>query len=97
MARPDLLKEEEIEKKLKQVPLWQRDGKIITRELSGANFAATVGMLNAVAVLADTMDHHPDMLIYGWNKLRVSLSTHDRGGLTHLDFDLAKKIDELDF
>ncbi|MCS7170175.1 MAG: 4a-hydroxytetrahydrobiopterin dehydratase, partial [Candidatus Kapabacteria bacterium] len=41
--------------------------------------------------------HHPDLLLYGWNKLRVILSTHDRGGITELDITLAKKIEQLRF
>jgi 4a-hydroxytetrahydrobiopterin dehydratase len=43
------------------------------------------------------MDHHPDVLLYGWNKVRVILSTHDRGGITELDIALAKKIEQLRF
>jgi 4a-hydroxytetrahydrobiopterin dehydratase len=43
------------------------------------------------------MDHHPDLFVYGWNKLRITLSTHDQGGLTILDIQLAKKIDALQF
>jgi 4a-hydroxytetrahydrobiopterin dehydratase len=56
-----------------------------------------VGLLNAIAVVAEAMDHHPDMLLYGWNKLRVMLSTHDRGGITALDIELAKRIEQLRF
>jgi 4a-hydroxytetrahydrobiopterin dehydratase len=54
-------------------------------------------VVNAIALLAETMDHHPDLFVYGWNKLRITLSTHDQGGLTILDIQLAKKIDALQF
>ena len=78
-------------------PFWTLEGNTIIRELVAENFVAAVGILNSVAILAEAMDHHPDILVYGWNKLRITASTHDRGGLTKLDFELAKKIDDLNF
>ncbi len=92
MARPQLLDEKEIQRKLEQFPDWKRKDKTIVREISAANFAAAIGIVNAIAILAESSDHHPDILIYGWNKIRISLSTHDQGGLTDNDFDLAKKL-----
>lgn len=97
MPRPTKLSEEDINIYLKRLPKWQRKGGSIERELVASSFPAIVGVLNAIAVLAETMDHHPDLLIYGWNKLRVTLSTHDQGGLTELDFQLAEKIENLNF
>ncbi|MCS7176275.1 MAG: 4a-hydroxytetrahydrobiopterin dehydratase [Candidatus Kapabacteria bacterium] len=97
MARPPLLAEEELQQALQELPLWQREGNTLVREFVAPNFAAAVGLLNAIAVLAEGMDHHPDLLLYGWNKLRVTLTTHDRGGLTELDIRLAKAIEQLRF
>lgn len=97
MPRPELLKEEKITELLSDFPLWNQDGKVICREIVAANFAAAIGIINSVAIIAEVADHHPDMLIYGWNKIRITLSTHDCGGLTQLDFDLAKKVDNLKF
>lgn len=97
MARPSLLSEAELTEHLQDIPLWRRDGATVVREIQASNFAAAIGLLNAVALLAEAMDHHPDMLIYGWNKVRITLSTHDQGGLTILDVQLAKKIDALSF
>jgi len=48
-------------------------------------------------VIAERMDHHPDILVFGWNKVRFTLSTHDQGGITILDIQLAKHIDGLKF
>jgi 4a-hydroxytetrahydrobiopterin dehydratase len=95
MPRPTLASEEYIQSELGDLPFWTRQERSIVREYAAPNFASVVGLVNAIAVLAEAMDHHPDLLIYGWNKLRVTLSTHDRGGLTELDFRLAKKIEEL--
>lgn len=95
MSRPELLNEKEIEDQLVDFPLWNRDGALIIKEVVCSNFASVVGLVNSIAFLAEKFDHHPDLLIYGWNKLRITLSTHDRGGLTELDFKLAKQIDDL--
>ncbi len=97
MARPSLLSEAELTEHLQDIPLWRRDGATVVREIQASNFAAAIGVVNAIALLAETMDHHPDLFVYGWNKLRITLSTHDQGGLTILDIQLAKKIDALQF
>jgi 4a-hydroxytetrahydrobiopterin dehydratase len=99
MARPEKLSDEEIQIYLGDSPLWglSGSGDSIIREIVGENFPAVIGIVNAIAIIAEKMDHHPDILIYGWNKLRITLSTHDRGGLTELDFKLAKKIDDLKY
>jgi len=44
---------------------------------------------------AEKLDHHPDMLLFGWNKVRVTISTHSLGGLTEADFNLALQIDKI--
>ena len=90
------LKPEEIKLKLESMPLWAisvRDE--LCRELVRPNFAAAVGLVNAIAIAAEAMGHHPDILVYGWNKVRVSTRTHTADGLTELDFQLAEKIDEI--
>jgi len=97
MPRPPRLSEEDIKIYLSRLPKWKRKGDTLEREIVASNFPAIVGILNAIAVLAESLDHHPDLLIYGWNKLRVTLSTHDQGGLTELDFKLAEKIESLNF
>ena len=97
MKRPQRLSEEDINFELSKLLNWTRNGESIQRELTASNFAAAVGIVNSIAVLAEAMDHHPDLLIYGWNKLRITLSTFDQGGLTELDFKLAHQIDDLKF
>jgi 4a-hydroxytetrahydrobiopterin dehydratase len=73
---------------------WVRDGDAIVRELEVADFAAAIALVNRVAVLAEAANHHPDLLVHGWNKLRLTLSTHSEGGLTEADFALAAQLDE---
>lgn len=97
MGRPQLAQEEEIKLFLEEYPQWRLENKSIIREIVASNFAMIIGIVNSIAILAEAMNHHPDLFIYGWNKLRIILSTHDRGGITELDFQLAKKIEELKF
>ncbi|MBS1536715.1 MAG: 4a-hydroxytetrahydrobiopterin dehydratase [Bacteroidetes bacterium] len=100
MARPPLLTQEFIGHYLKLNPMWRQpedNQNTIIREIGAASFVAAVGIINSIALLAEKLDHHPDILLYGWNKLRITLSTHDVGGLTELDFTLAEQIDGLNF
>ena len=74
---------------------WRRDGDAIVHELKLEDFAAAMGFANAVAALAEAANHHPDILIHGWNRVRLTLSTHSADGLTQSDLDLARGIDGL--
>jgi 4a-hydroxytetrahydrobiopterin dehydratase len=93
--RPDLLNAQDIEDNLRDLPFWNLEENKIVREIVLNNFVAIIGFVNSIAVFAEKMDHHPDINIYGWNKLRISITTFDRGGLTELDFSLAQKIETL--
>jgi 4a-hydroxytetrahydrobiopterin dehydratase len=97
MSRPSKLSPEAIQEALLRLPTWSLSGNAIEREFKAANFASALGFMSAVGVLAETADHHPDILLHGWNKVKIMLSTHDQGGLTVLDFALAAKIDEIAF
>jgi 4a-hydroxytetrahydrobiopterin dehydratase len=96
MSNRELLSEESIADHLTELPNWERMEKTIVREKVAANFVSIIGLVNAIAVYAEQLDHHPDMLIYGWNKLKITLSTHDKGGLTEKDFELASKIEGIE-
>jgi 4a-hydroxytetrahydrobiopterin dehydratase len=74
---------------------WQRDGQMIAREWTFADFAQALAFVNRVADAAETTNHHPDIHLHGWNKVRLELSTHSEGGLTQADFDMASRIDAL--
>jgi 4a-hydroxytetrahydrobiopterin dehydratase len=90
------LSDREIEDGLAGLEGWSREGDAIVREFELDDFDAALALLNAVAAEAQTRDHHPDMLLHGWNKLRLTLSTHSEGGITENDLSLARAIDELD-
>ena len=82
---------------LKVVPYWQMDqtGKIIFRDYTMKNFMAAVRLINKIAETAESENHHPDLHLAGYRKLRVELSTHALGGLSQNDFILAAKINQL--
>lgn len=88
------LAEQELEQHLAQSS-WTREGEAIVREWELADFAAAIAFVDRVGEAAEQADHHPDILLHGWNRVRLTLSTHSEGGLTGKDFELAARIDEL--
>ncbi len=94
MPRRRLLSESEISERLREVPGWTRDGNAITRTWTFDDFPPALTFINRVGQLAEAANHHPD-IYNSWATVRLALTTHDAGGLTNRDFDLAKKIDSL--
>jgi 4a-hydroxytetrahydrobiopterin dehydratase len=74
---------------------WVRQGDAIARDFEFADFAAAMGFVNQVAEMAEAVNHHPDILLHGWNRVRLTLSTPSAGGLTRADLDLARGLDGL--
>ena len=91
-----VLTDQEVEERLADsAGAWRRDGQAIVREWTFADFKGAVAFVNRVADAAEAANHHPDILVHGWNKVRLELSTHSQGGLTEADFGLAARIDLL--
>ena len=90
----DLLTEPQISAELSAVPAWTRAGEEITTVTERADFRDALLYLGAVAYLAESANHHPDVAI-SWNKVTLTLSTHSVGGLTAADFALARQISAL--
>ncbi len=84
----------QIKTALTAVPAWKKQGATITRLHQFKDFPAAIKFVNAVARLAEKAGHHPDIDIR-WNKVTLTLTTHDQGGLTEKDFALAHKFDGL--
>jgi 4a-hydroxytetrahydrobiopterin dehydratase len=84
----------QIKTSLSSVPDWKKKGAAITRTYQFKDFPAAIKFVNAVAKPAEKAWHHPDIDIR-WNKVTLTLSTHDAGGLTEKDFNLAKQFDRL--
>jgi 4a-hydroxytetrahydrobiopterin dehydratase len=93
-GRRERLSEEQIERALTELR-WERDGDAFTRTVKLKGFREALAFVNAVGDLAEERDHHPDIDIR-WNRVRLRLSTHSAGGITPMDVELAKAIDELE-
>jgi 4a-hydroxytetrahydrobiopterin dehydratase len=91
----ELLQDSEIDERLGALDGWRREGDAIVRDRELADFAAAMVFVNAVADAAEAANHHPDILIHGWNKVRLTVTNHSAGGLTQADFDLAATIDTM--
>ncbi len=74
---------------------WRREGDAIVRDHRFADFAAAIAFVERVAETAEDANHHPDILVHGWNKVRLTLSTHSEGGITAADLALAERLDAL--
>ncbi len=90
----DKLTEEAVVEAL-QRSQWTRDGDAIVRDLRFPDFAAAMAYVNRVADLAEQVNHHPDILVHGWNNVRLTLSTHSAGGLTRADVEMAGRLDDV--
>lgn len=91
MTRPSKMTENEIQAGLKELEGWElRDGKL-NKTFKFTDFIDAWGFMCRVALVAQAMDHHPEWLNV-YNTVRVDLSTHDAGGITKLDFQLARKM-----
>ena len=90
----ELLSDRDIAQRL-EGSQWVREGDEIVRERKFDDFAAAMVFVNRVADVAEEANHHPDILLHGWNKVRLSLTNHSAGGLTEADFEMAARLDGL--
>jgi 4a-hydroxytetrahydrobiopterin dehydratase len=75
--------------------VWQEQNNAISKEFEFSNFVEAVGFVNKILPIAQAADHHPDLLIHSYKKVRVTLSTHSEGRVTQKDRMLAEQIDAL--
>jgi 4a-hydroxytetrahydrobiopterin dehydratase len=94
VSKRTLLSEEEIQKALTELAGWeQKDGKL-HKTFTFADFSEAWGFMSRAALIAETMNHHPDWSNV-YRTVKVDLSTHDAGGITALDVELARKMNAL--
>jgi 4a-hydroxytetrahydrobiopterin dehydratase len=89
-----LLSEVEINEQISQLSGWTLEGKEIHCQKTFQDFVEAISWVNKLVEPAETAGHHPDIAI-SYNKVTVSLTTHDARGLTQMDFDLAQTISGL--
>ena len=86
----------ETDKYLSMVKEWSvEEGKKIKKEFKFKDFKEALNFVNKVGDIAESENHHPNIYLYGWNKVRITLTTHAIKGLSINDFILASKIDKL--
>ncbi len=88
------LNQTEIDQKIQTLPQWQQQDQTITRTFKFKNFVQAIDFVNKLVKPAEAAQHHPDLEI-SYNKVTVSLTSHDAGGLTQKDFDMAQTISKL--
>jgi 4a-hydroxytetrahydrobiopterin dehydratase len=88
------LSEDEIAARLEDLGGWARQGDMIVKTFKLPSFAGAIAFVTHVGFLAEAANHHPDIDIR-YNKVTLALVTHDKGGLTAKDFDLAARADEI--
>ena len=86
------LSQEDIEAKLPEFPDWALSGDALQRTFSFDDFLGAMAFVSRIADLAEEHQHHPDIMIR-YNKVTLTLSTHDAGGLTESDFAFARDTD----
>ena len=89
------LADPEISAALEALAGWTREGDEIVKIFDCGSFAAAIAFVVNVGFIAERADHHPDILIHGWNNVRLTLSTHSAGAVTDADHALAGRIDAL--
>ena len=94
MARPTKLDDAAVSTWLADNGGWSREGEALTRSFKLADFGSALAFAVRVGMVAEKRDHHPDIAL-GWGKARVTWTTHDAGGITQLDLDLAEATDDI--
>jgi 4a-hydroxytetrahydrobiopterin dehydratase len=82
----------EVQTALTELPGWAGDAMTIRKTYSFADFVSAIAFVDRVAVLAERAQHHPDIDIR-YSRITLALSTHDEGGVTRKDIDLARQLD----
>jgi 4a-hydroxytetrahydrobiopterin dehydratase len=90
----ETLTDDEVATRLRRLA-WEREGDEIVREWRFEGFAEAIAFVNRVAEVAEEANHHPDIFLHGWNKVKLSLINHSVGGLTETDFEMATRFDAL--
>jgi 4a-hydroxytetrahydrobiopterin dehydratase len=86
--------ESEISAALARLPGWTREGETITKEWPLGTFKEAISFVNKVADLAEEQNHHPNILIR-YKRVRLTLSSHDVGGISERDFALAESVEKI--
>ncbi|PKO17639.1 4a-hydroxytetrahydrobiopterin dehydratase [candidate division BRC1 bacterium HGW-BRC1-1] len=90
-----LLAQMEIDSALTALDGWSQEGINLVHDFKFQDFKAALAFINQVGELAEKADHHPDLTLHDYNRVRISLTSHSDGGITPNDTALAGEIDSL--
>lgn len=91
----DVLKGNDLREQTKRIPAWKvEDDAKIVRSFDFDDFRGALDFVNHVGELAEQQNHHPD-IVFGWGKAKISFTSHDSGGLTERDIEMAAKVDQI--
>lgn len=94
MARPERLDDEAIARWCASTKGWAYEGNALRKHFRFADYPSTLAFVMRLGFAAEKRDHHPDLVV-GWGRVEVRWSTHDAGGVTPLDLEMAASSDEL--
>lgn len=96
MTEPTKIEPSNVAGELKELTGWEpeQEGRAISREFTFSNFYETIAFVNALAWVAHSMDHHPDLQV-GYKTCVATYTTHSSGGLTSLDIEAARRLNDL--
>ena len=89
-----IISSEALDEALRELSGWQAEADHLKKRWTFPDFASSLAFVNRVGELAEAADHHPD-ITFGWGYAEIALTTHDRGGITDVDMELARQIDRL--
>jgi 4a-hydroxytetrahydrobiopterin dehydratase len=89
------LEETKINEKIGSLKGWEYKNNQIGKEYELKDFKEALSFVNKIGDRAEEMDHHPDIFLHDWNKVKITVSTHSAGGVTENDFKLAEKIENI--
>ncbi len=88
------LSEDQVRREIAELDGWSAGDANVKKRVEFDNFAESLAFVNRIGELAEAADHHPD-ITFGWGYAEISLTTHDRGGVTDVDIELARRIDAI--
>ena len=91
----NVLDQKEINGKLNEISGWEFSNNSIIKEFQLKDFKSALEFINKIGNEAENMDHHPDIFLHSWNKVKITISTHSAGGVTQNDLSLARKIENI--
>ncbi|MFH1197583.1 MAG: 4a-hydroxytetrahydrobiopterin dehydratase [bacterium] len=90
-----VISEQQLNEELKELPQWEFFNNTIHKTFTTMDFSSAVAFIVKIAIEAEKLDHHPDLFLHSWNKVKITLSTHSEDGVTGKDIELAAAIERM--